>query len=219
MLSMVLQNPRIRKVGRMVGSDLRQLQELVQSSIPFSGALDLANFAKECHVIPNAKCSLTDLCAVILGKRLNKNVSERKSMAWENLALSAEQVQYAACDAYVALLMYLALSKISAPKPLPTADLDPMDPVLLYNTDNTTIVASGHLSPNLGATSFDGINITPTCTLVEITDILVPAALMVNGVSSHLDQLLSALYVYAVISVYSTLQISIYLCSSNYNQQ
>ena len=180
MLSMVLQNPRIRKVGRMVRSDLKQLQELVESPVPFAGAVDLANFAKERHVVPNAKCSLADLCAAILGKRLNKNVSERKSMAWEHSALSAEQAQYAACDAYVALLMYLELSKVSAPKPLPN-DLVSMTPVLLYNTDNTTIIATGHLSPNLSAKTFDGINLTSTRTLVEITEILVPGAI----VSTH----------------------------------
>jgi len=120
MLSMVLQNPRIWKVGRMVGSDLKQLQELIGSSVPFTGALDLANFAKERHVTSNARCSLANLCAVILRKRLNKNVSERTSMAWERSALSAEQIRYAACDAYVSLSIYLALLKVSAPQPLPT---------------------------------------------------------------------------------------------------
>ena len=177
MLSMVLQNPRIRKVSRMVGSDLKQLQELVGSSVPFTGALDLANFAKERHVTSNARCSLANLCAVILRKRLNKNVSERTSMAWERSALSAEQIRYAACDAYVSLSIYLALLKVSAPQPLPT-DLISMTPVLLYHTDNTTMIACGHLSPNLGATSFDGINLTSTRTLIEVTDILVPAAII-----------------------------------------
>jgi len=179
MLLMVLQNPRIRKVGRMVGSDLKQLQELVESPIPLAGALDLANFAKGRHVVPNAKCSLSDLCAVVLRKRLNKNVSERTSMAWEQPMLSAEQAQYAACDTYAALLIYQELLKVSPPKPLP-ATLIAMTPVLLYSTD-TTIVASGHLSPNFGATSFDGINLMPTRALVEITNILVPAAM----ISSH----------------------------------
>jgi len=54
-----------------------------------------------------------------------------------------------------------------------------MTPVLLYHTDNTTsMIARGHLSPNLGATSFDGINLTSTHTLIEVTDILVPAAII-----------------------------------------
>ncbi|KAF8801127.1 hypothetical protein BYT27DRAFT_7227031 [Phlegmacium glaucopus] len=80
-LMMLLQNPRVRKVGRMVNSDLKQLQTSVNSLLPFVGALDLANYAKQCHVVSNARCSLADLCATVLGKRLNKNVSEWTSAA------------------------------------------------------------------------------------------------------------------------------------------
>jgi len=82
-LIMLLSNPRVRKAGRLVSSDLRQLQSSHEQAPDFLGALDLAKFAKDRHVVPNAKCGLGDLCAVILGKRLDKNVSERVSTAWE----------------------------------------------------------------------------------------------------------------------------------------
>jgi ribonuclease D len=111
-LMMLLQNPRVRKVGCMVSSDLKQLQTSVNSSLPFVGALDLANYAKQRHVISNARCSLSDLCAAVLGKRLNKNVSERTSAAWEHLSLTTEQQNYAAIDAYVPLLLYHELSPV-----------------------------------------------------------------------------------------------------------
>ncbi len=68
MLKMLLQNPRVKKVGRMVSSDLRQLEETIKSSQPFVGALDLATYAKERHVVSNANCSLSDLCAITLQK-------------------------------------------------------------------------------------------------------------------------------------------------------
>lgn len=179
-LMMLLQNPRIRKVGRMVNSDLKQLQTSVNSSLPFVGALDLANYAKQRHVIPNARCSLADLCAAVLGKRLNKNVSERTSTAWEHLSLTSEQQHYAAIDAYVPLLLYHELSTLSVPKCLPTT-LTPLTPVLLYSTDNTVVVGRGYLSPYLHKTSFDGVNLTKTRTLVNISEVLVPAAI----ISSH----------------------------------
>ncbi|KAF8802563.1 hypothetical protein BYT27DRAFT_7226296 [Phlegmacium glaucopus] len=54
----------------------KQLQTLVNSLLPFVGALDLANYTKQHHVVLNARCSLADLCATVLGKQLNKNVSE-----------------------------------------------------------------------------------------------------------------------------------------------
>lgn len=179
-LIMLLQNPRVRKVGRMVSSDLKQLQATIHSSSPFTGALDLANYAKDRRVISNAKCSLTDLCAVVIGKRLNKNVSERISAAWEHTNLTSEQQHYAACDAYVPLILYHTLSKLSVPKPLPS-QIIPFTPVLLYNSDNTVIIATGHLASNLEARTFDDVNISPSRTLVEISKVLVPAAI----ISSH----------------------------------
>jgi len=78
-LQMLLSDLRIKKVGRLVNADLKYLQSACQSPIPFVGGLDLAKYAKDRQVIPNATCSLEDLCANVLGKCLNKNVSERES--------------------------------------------------------------------------------------------------------------------------------------------
>ncbi|KAF9529747.1 hypothetical protein CPB83DRAFT_882672 [Crepidotus variabilis] len=179
-LVMLLCNPRVRKVGRMVSSDLRQLQEAVRSSTPFIGALDLAGYAKERHVISNARsCSLADLCAMVLGKRMNKNVSERTSAAWENVTLTDKQKVYAACDAYVPLLIYNKLSHLSVPKRLPST-LAALIPVLVYATDNTTIIATGHISNHFQALTFDDIRITRTHTLVTVTSVQVPATLLTS---------------------------------------
>jgi hypothetical protein len=54
-------------------------------------------------------------------------------------------------------------------------------PVLLYSTDNTVVVGHGYLSPHLHKSSFDGVNLTKMRTLVEISEVLVPAAI----ISSH----------------------------------
>lgn len=158
----LLQNPRVRKVGRMVQSDLKQLEAVANTS-PFVGALDLAMYAKDCHVVRNTTCGLADLCAVVLGKCLNKNVSERTSAAWENVNLTPQQLYYAACDAYVPLLLYHELSKFSVPRPLPSTPTPSMQ-VLLYNSDHTVAIAVGHTSahPSTPHLVFDSILLIST---------------------------------------------------------
>ena len=183
----ILKNPRVRKVGRMVNSDLKQLELAIGSPTPFLGALDLANYAKERHVVATAKCSLADLCATILRKRLNKNLSERRSAAWENVTLSPEQLNYAACDAYVPLLLYHKLSKFTVPKPLPLEPI-PTTPVLLYSTDNTVLIASGQVSPHPDVGNSDGVKLSQIHTLVNISKVYVPAAI----VSSHRKRALNS---------------------------
>src|SRR5260221_2999388 len=178
-LVMLLQNPRVRKVGRMVSSDLKQLQIAVGSSVPFVGALDLATFAKQRHIVANAKCSLADICAAVLQRRMNKSVSERTSAAWEHAHLTPEQLHYAACDAYIPLLLHQQLSKFSIPECLPT-ELVPSTPVLVYNPENSMIIAIVHLAPDLHCARFDDVAITRRHTLVEITDIFVPAAIVTS---------------------------------------
>src|SRR5882757_8249460 len=99
-------------------------------------------------MVSNAKCSLADLCAIVLNKRLNKNVSERLSNQWENEDLSPEQLEYAAGDAYASLQIYHQLSVLDTPQPLPqVGELDPLTPVLVYNSEHTTVIARGRLSP------------------------------------------------------------------------
>jgi hypothetical protein len=178
-LKLLLSHPRILKAGRLINADLKYLEIASQSSIPFIGGLDLAKYAKDRQMVSNAKCSLADLCAIILGKRLNKNVSERLSDQWENENLSPEQLEYAAGDAYASLQIYHQLSVLDAPQPLPqVGDLHPFTSVLVYNSENTTVIARGRLSPNLHIPQYDGINISPTRTLVEVTEVLVPAAIV-----------------------------------------
>jgi hypothetical protein len=155
-LTMLLQNPRVHKVGRKVNSDLKQLQAAVNSSLPFVGALDLATYAKQRHVVSNANCSLADLCATVLEKRLNKNVSERMSSVWEHLSLTVEQQQYAATDAYLPLVLYHKLSTFSVPKCLPST-LTPLTPVLVYSTDNTVVIGRGRLSLTSGKTQIENL--------------------------------------------------------------
>lgn len=186
-LTAFLHNPRIHKVGKAVNADLKQLEATVRSPRPFAGALDIAAYAKERCVISNARCSLADVCAAVLGKRLNKNVSERTSTAWDQDTLTAQQQQYAALDAFAPLLLYQKLSSLSVPQRLPE-ELLPSTPVLLYHTDNTTVIASGRLSPTPTTSIFDDIKISKRHALIEITGIRVAGA----KISSHRKRTLAS---------------------------
>ena len=164
-LTLLLSHPRVLKVGRLVNADLGYLQRASHSPYPFVGGLDLAKFAKDRHVVPNAQCSLSDLCAVLLKKRLNKNVPERISQAWEDITLTHDQLNYAAHDAYASLVIYQHLSTIDVPHHLPSC-LSALVPVLLYNSDNTLVIAEGQISTHFNESQHDGINITSTKTII-----------------------------------------------------
>lgn len=165
------------KAGRLIGADLAHLQNACGSPTPFAGSLDLAKYAKDRRVIPNAQCSLSDLCALVLGKRLNKNVPERISQAWEDRTLTRDQQNYAARDAYVALILYETLSKLDTPHPLPPNFVS-ATPVLLYGADNTTVIAQGQISCHFKDKIYDRINITSSRTVLEVLDVYVPGALV-----------------------------------------
>ncbi|EKM74532.1 hypothetical protein AGABI1DRAFT_95562 [Agaricus bisporus var. burnettii JB137-S8] len=143
-LEIFLSHPRVRKVGRLVDGDLQRLQDTLRPSQPFVGGVNLAKLAKERHLIKNiSKCSLSDLSALVLQKRLTKNTPQRTSQAWENRTLTPEQLDYAAQDAYAALRVYEELiTHYSIPTPIPpTVPL--LTPVLVFGSDLTNVVAEG----------------------------------------------------------------------------
>ncbi|KAJ7644559.1 hypothetical protein FB45DRAFT_1116123, partial [Roridomyces roridus] len=79
-LTNFLRDDRVRKVGRQVNGDLRQLAVAAGQPPEFyRGALDLGTFAKSRFLTRNATASLADLFASTFGKRLPKPVAERVS--------------------------------------------------------------------------------------------------------------------------------------------
>ncbi|KAJ7718469.1 hypothetical protein B0H16DRAFT_1797469 [Mycena metata] len=185
-LTQVLESPQILKVGRAVSGDLKYLQQATSSPKPFVGAVDLAKMAKDRLVISNAKIGLADLCAVSLGLRLDKNVPERISSAWSNEDLSSAQIRYAALDVHACSRIYDFLSGIPIPALLP-ASVEIGAPVLLFNDDRTRLIARGSIeqltgSFDTGKTHRDGtsdiINISASRCLVQISEVVVPAAIL-----------------------------------------
>jgi hypothetical protein len=90
-------------------------------------------------------------------------------------------LNYAALDAYASLLIYQKLVQISVPSSLPD-QLTALSEIILYdNADCSRTIAKGHISDQFNQPSFDGINVTKTRTLVAITEVTVPGAI----VSTH----------------------------------
>lgn len=182
LLKQVLANPRILKVGRCITGDLKYLQQACQSDVLFVGGVDIARLAKDRLLVPTARVSLSDLSAAILNQCLNKNVAERVSTAWEDEELTREQIQYAALDVYASLTIYRALTSLPTPKPL--AEKPAIGaPVLLFGNDRTRVLACGVVSPHANDTSYMGINLTPSRSVIEVREVLVPGALIANGTS------------------------------------
>ncbi len=179
-----LKNPRILKVGRNVKLDLQNLQEESGVTKPFPGGIDVAHLAKQKGIVKNARIGLADLCAKVLKVRLDKDPATRVSPDWDSEELSPEQLCYAALDAWASLRVYEELEKMKVPGTL--ISFTPGHDVFLYQEDNN-IIAQGHISLHSDYQSFEGINITATRILVEVTKVFIPGAI----ISTHRKQALS----------------------------
>ncbi|KAJ7587518.1 hypothetical protein C8J56DRAFT_786255 [Mycena floridula] len=180
-LAKFLANPRVIKAGRNVQTDLRYLEEDSGTKDgPFVGGIDIADFAKEKGVVKSAKVGLAELCASVLKEKLEKPNDIRVGMEWGNEELSDAQQQYAALDAWISLRIYQQLVKLEAPSAVifpvnsPPVGLE----VFVFQDDRTTIIARGTISPHAMNPFIDNINITPTRTVVDVTEVYVPGAII-----------------------------------------
>ncbi|KAG6848087.1 hypothetical protein H0H93_003468 [Arthromyces matolae] len=175
-----LRNKQVIKAGKSVNGDLRQLA-MAAGCDPssFQGGLDLATYAKQRLLITDARISLADLTAIILGESLPKNVTERISSSWENQELTDRQLEYAARDAYACLQIYQKINTSPQPTMLPDTQRDSVGlPVIVLTEDSKAIAARGVISNAALSPTHDGIKITPTRTVITVHDILIPATIM-----------------------------------------
>ncbi|KAF5328558.1 hypothetical protein D9758_018001 [Tetrapyrgos nigripes] len=115
-LVLFLQDQRILKVRRMVSGDLQHL-ETISGQGPFHGAVELGSFAKQHFLIQDARISLADLTAALLGKCLPKNCTEHISAVWSIEELNPVQLSYAATDAYAGLLLFDKINSVPSGVP------------------------------------------------------------------------------------------------------
>lgn len=101
-LRTLLANPRVLKVGLSVHDDMQRLGLRWGK-----GARAFVDLARMAPAVGLEEKSLRKLCARVLNLRLSKSAQLSN---WECENLSVSQMQYAATDAWVALLLYLSPS-------------------------------------------------------------------------------------------------------------
>lgn len=154
------------------------MEEASHSTRPFVGGLDIARLSKDKGVVKDARIGLVNLCAAVLGKRLEKDESVRVSSEWSNTILSEEQMKYAALDVWASLQIYNQLQALQVPSPLTFTPIpQPGTKVFLYQEDRTRIIACGQISVH-AYNSLDGINISPSRSLIDIDEIFIPGAVI-----------------------------------------
>ena len=109
----LLTSQQIIKIGRSIGADFlklaRDFPEIILPQKPkniYKGTIELGKLAFKKNVVPNGKAPLAEIVAATLQKYLSK---ESRASEWATITLSDEQKQYAALDAYVALMIWEVL--------------------------------------------------------------------------------------------------------------
>lgn len=119
----LLMSEQIIKIGRNIGADFskiaRDFPEIVlppKHKKSYQGVIELGKLAFKKNAIPNGKASLAVIVASTLQRHLSK---ESRSSEWTATTLDDDQIQYAALDAYAALMVWEVLETFEeAGKPL-----------------------------------------------------------------------------------------------------
>ena len=189
LLLVLLRSPRIRKFGVRVKSDMTRLFNdcgFSSNDIPFAGAVELGALAQQCHFTSKANTGLVDLTSAVLHHYLPKDESIRVSTAWDDETLSEAQIGYAALDVYASWALRDALLTLPAcGQVTPTTAAG--TPVKLLSRDRSVTVAVGFIAVGRGV-EFNGVNVTKTRVIVNITSVFQPAYLIrPELLKSHLE--------------------------------
>lgn len=177
LLCTMLANSNVIKAGRNVAADLKRLQLESKHPEPFVGGIDLAKMAKDRALITSARSGLAALSAAVLQKRIIKDSALRVSEGWEDTDLSSAQLTYAATDAYVSYALYRAMEPIPVPGDV-APDACDGTPVSVLQDDKSVVIAHGYIKDRQKHIQIRGRNLTVTRSVVEITKVLVPGALI-----------------------------------------
>jgi len=101
----ILADPNIIKTGIALHDDIKGLQKLM----PFeaNGFIDLSDVGKHMKI---KQLGLRNMAGMLLNGRVSKSA---KLSNWNAPQLTQSQVLYAATDAYVSLMLYLEMKKLS----------------------------------------------------------------------------------------------------------
>ncbi|KAH7919165.1 hypothetical protein BV22DRAFT_1051234 [Leucogyrophana mollusca] len=182
-LLVFMRSVRIRKLGVHVKADLTRLFNdcgfATATEQPFVGALELGVLAKQQNITDCGNIGLSDLTAAVLRRYLVKDTSVRVSTNWNNPTLTQEQIDYAALDVYASWAIFESFLTVPVPGPV-TAVTSAGTHVKLLSRDGKTVVALGFISWSRPP-KHDGINVTKTRAIIQVTSIVVPAYLAYVG--------------------------------------
>ncbi|BGP51804.1 hypothetical protein JCM10450v2_007760 [Rhodotorula kratochvilovae] len=200
----ILLSSSIRKAGVSVKADMTLLLNdfraigtaSVSPTATASGALELASLAR-IKGVEVRRVSLAALVASVLHRDLPKPADTRTSGLWEVDTLSSEQVQYAASDAAASLAVaqQLVALPLARGARLPREAVVPNVAVVVIGADDTRVFAEAvvicrgdeQLQPlpsDFQRSSHP--NLTATRTLVRISRVLIPGALLSSLYVKHL---------------------------------
>ena len=124
-LAALLADAGVVKAGCAARNDAHKVGR--DFALRMDGVVDLSELAGT-RLLPSQRWSLAALVARTLGCALPKPASLRTG-AWDARELSAEQVSYAALDAWASLRVHVALSQLPELPPPPPSSLPPLQPL------------------------------------------------------------------------------------------
>lgn len=179
-LLVLLRSQRVRKVGVHIKADLTRLYKDCGFSnseeLPFVGALELGQMAKERNVTDNANISLSDLAATVLKRHLSKDLSIRLSTQWDSPSLPEAHQVYAALDTYASWSIFEAFTSIPISSPV-TPKTPPGTEVQILSRTGNVPVAHGFVARHQPK-QHNGVNVTKTRIVITLTAIKIPGYLI-----------------------------------------
>ena len=124
-LAALLADAGVVKAGCAARNDAHKVGR--DFALRMDGVVDLSELAGT-RLLPSQRWSLAALVARTLGCALPKPASLRTG-AWDARELSAEQMSYAALDAWASLRVHVALSQLPELPPPPPSNLPPLQPL------------------------------------------------------------------------------------------
>jgi hypothetical protein len=190
-----LQSQRVLKVGVHIKADLTRLFKDCGLSEPhdppFVGAVELGHMAKDRNLVKKANIGLADLTSLVLRRHLPKDSSIRVSGNWDNIPLTPAQEEYAIMDVFATWSIFEAFSATTASSSVTEQTLGGTQ-VKLLSRDHSSTVAFGIVAPDRPP-KFQGVNVSKTRILVNITTVTVPAYLVpAELLESHVEKPLSS---------------------------
>lgn len=150
------------------------MREITKYTGEFVGGKDVGRMAKERQAIASAGAGLADIVAATLNVWLEGGSS---SNSWDDPQLPAHSQRFAALRAFACLRIFQKLADIPIPEPI-NPGAPPGTPVQLYQQDRSKFIARGTISTHASSALVDGINITATRTVMEVSEVLVPSAII-----------------------------------------